>query len=162
MEHCLALSSSLTLLCLEPRDHDGVLGFEESLARRKGLHLERFLALLLQRKNHSFFADSVLDGIHLLHELVNAFTLRLLAVRSGKQTRGFLMFVAIKKVHFPYVKELQSVHAVVDMRLTDNWLQFILLLVVTFPVALILFGVCIGLEVSNEVFSADQPKIFKR
>lgn len=53
-------------------------------------------------------------------------------------------------------------HAIINMCLTDDWFQFVLLLSVAFSVPLILLSICIGLEVSNEVFSSNQPKIFKR
>lgn len=139
-----------------------MLGLEEPLTRRKGLHFKGFLALLFRLENCSFFADSILDGIHLLHEFVYTLTLRLLSIRSGKQTRGFFVFIAIEKVHFTDIEELQSMHAVIDMGLADDRLQFIFLLRVAFSVSLILLSVCIGLEVPNEVFSSNQPKILKR
>ena len=59
-----------------------MLGLEEPLTRRQGLHLELLLALLLGLEDRSFVAHSFLDGVDLLHKLINAFTLRLLAIRS--------------------------------------------------------------------------------
>lgn len=139
-----------------------MLGLEEPLTRRKGLHFERFPALLFRLEDRFFFTGFILDGIHLLHKLINAFTLRLLSIRSGQQTSRFLVLIAIEKVHFTDIEELQPMHAVIYMSLTNDWLQLVLLLSVAFSVPLILLRVCIGLEVSNEVFSSNQPKIFKR
>ena len=138
-----------------------MLGLEEPLTRRQGLHLELLLALLLGLEDRSFVAHSFLDGVDLLHKLINAFTLGLLAVRSRQQTGGLLVLIPVEQVHLADVEELQSVHAVVDMRLADYGLELVLLLGVALAVSLILLRICVGLEVTNEVFSSDQPEILE-
>lgn len=78
-----------------------------------------FLALLLGLEDNAFLAYSFLDGIHFLHKLVNPLVLRLLSIRSRKQTGRLFVFISVEQVHFAYVEELKSMHAIVDMSLAD-------------------------------------------